>query len=59
MRILGLTTLETSFIFRAGLIEVFKIPRGFEKNVDLEKFFRFQERTIKRDIGWMWGGSNL
>ena len=41
---LGLTTLETRF-WRADLIEVFKILRGFE-NVDPEKFFQ-----VVRDNG--------
>ena len=45
LRILGLTTLETRFL-RADLIEVFKILRGFDEDVDPEKFFQ-----VVRDDG--------
>ena len=66
MRILGLTTLETRFLW-ADLIEVFKILRSFE-NLDPDRFFQVtgdgaMRGTVlncsRRGIVWTWGSSSL
>ena len=69
LRILGLTILETRF-FRADLIEVFKILKGFE-NVDPGKFFQvvgddgrrafksMSSSCSRKGADWMLGDSSL
>ena len=66
LMIFGLTTLETRFL-RVGLIEMFKILRGFE-NLDPDRFFQVigdgarrghSFKLFEKRYRWTWGSSSL